>query len=342
MPLSRLSLADLLFRAQLYESELRCARIEAEVRLEMADEMAERLYEVERRYTQRLQADTLHNEDFVNRKIDLLVRAGSASATAGTETPRRKMERLEALEVEATLAALPEESVLEEDESRCEPEESEASIQLQPGPLDSSGILAKRLARMSVNGDVSLDSISSEEDEEASRAPEQEESVLEEAEAGEISIDVDEDEDSQDSQEESEEEDASDESFDVSKEADSSIEAPVAPRRSAAARSSTKPAARSSARSTRASALPLTEQSQSRSLATSGSYASVQSAASDDTSSDASLIHVPDKTPRKKRTLRGKATDEVAMLEQIGDTSLVEALQRSSSTSGLSSRRGLR
>ncbi|PWN40390.1 P-loop containing nucleoside triphosphate hydrolase protein, partial [Ceraceosorus guamensis] len=96
----------------LCEAEERLATIESDVRAEMADEMTRRLQEMELAYSQRLLADAEDNENFVNRKIDLLLKANRGAGASGirsskmapAETPGRKQERRDAEEVEATLA----------------------------------------------------------------------------------------------------------------------------------------------------------------------------------------------------------------------------------------------
>ncbi|KAN0063976.1 hypothetical protein ACQY0O_003582 [Thecaphora frezii] len=65
-------------RQKLYAAELRCAMIENEVREEMANEMEQRLLEMQALYNQRMVSDAEQHEQFVNRKIDLLVRNNMA------------------------------------------------------------------------------------------------------------------------------------------------------------------------------------------------------------------------------------------------------------------------
>ncbi|KAJ9475259.1 Kinesin [Pseudozyma hubeiensis] len=60
-------------RQKLYAAEMRCATIEAEVRREMADEFEARLVELQEFYHTRMMNDAEENNQFTNRKIDLLV-----------------------------------------------------------------------------------------------------------------------------------------------------------------------------------------------------------------------------------------------------------------------------
>ncbi|TFK41288.1 P-loop containing nucleoside triphosphate hydrolase protein [Crucibulum laeve] len=76
------SLVDELFdeieylRMQLFESEMRCATIEAEVREEVMREMEERMMSVERMYSRRLMSELEQNEMKTDAKIDMLHQSG--------------------------------------------------------------------------------------------------------------------------------------------------------------------------------------------------------------------------------------------------------------------------
>ncbi|KAF9269962.1 kinesin-domain-containing protein [Marasmius fiardii PR-910] len=63
-------------RMQLYESEMRCALIEAETREEVMREMEERMQEMERMYTRRLMKEVEQNEVKTDAKIDMLHQSG--------------------------------------------------------------------------------------------------------------------------------------------------------------------------------------------------------------------------------------------------------------------------
>ncbi|KAI6045091.1 kinesin-domain-containing protein [Pisolithus marmoratus] len=63
-------------RLKLYETEIRCAVVEAETREEVMKEMEERMREVERTYAQRLMSEVERNERKMDAKIDMLHQAG--------------------------------------------------------------------------------------------------------------------------------------------------------------------------------------------------------------------------------------------------------------------------
>ncbi|ESK95537.1 kinesin-like protein kif23 [Moniliophthora roreri MCA 2997] len=63
-------------RMQLFESEMRCADIEAETREEVMREMEERMQEMERMYTRRLMKEVEANEVKTDAKIDMLHQSG--------------------------------------------------------------------------------------------------------------------------------------------------------------------------------------------------------------------------------------------------------------------------
>ncbi|KAG7098944.1 hypothetical protein E1B28_000834 [Marasmius oreades] len=63
-------------RMQLYDSEMRCALIEAETREEVMREMEERMQEMERMYTRRLMKEVEQNEVKTDAKIDMLHQSG--------------------------------------------------------------------------------------------------------------------------------------------------------------------------------------------------------------------------------------------------------------------------
>lgn len=163
-------------RERLYEAELRAAAMEQTVREEMAAEMAERLAEMEARYTQRLLSDVEQNEDFFNRKIDLLV-----SATSGA-TGARKAAKQEEQEVEESVGA-EEESLVTANESTAltvdESTTSDNSVSLQPGPFEK---VAKR-GVAEEDSDVEEDESEEEEEEGAEEEDEEEEEESEEEES---------------------------------------------------------------------------------------------------------------------------------------------------------------
>ncbi|CAO1636400.1 unnamed protein product [Parajaminaea phylloscopi] len=76
-------------RERLYEAEMRCAMIESEVREELAVEMAEKLIEMESKYTERILGEVERNEEFFNRKIDLLVSSSSSGTRSRSSSPDR-------------------------------------------------------------------------------------------------------------------------------------------------------------------------------------------------------------------------------------------------------------
>ncbi|UZJ51432.1 hypothetical protein CBS101457_000752 [Exobasidium rhododendri] len=62
-------------RHRLFQSEQQCAQIEAQVREEMAEEMSRKLQEMESIFNTQMLQDSSMQEDFINRKLDLMGKA---------------------------------------------------------------------------------------------------------------------------------------------------------------------------------------------------------------------------------------------------------------------------
>ncbi|KAF5392517.1 hypothetical protein D9757_002193 [Collybiopsis confluens] len=76
-------------RLQLYESEMRCALAEAEVRDEVMMEMEERMADMEDMYTRRLAREIEQHEAKTNAKIDMLQRSGQVGSPIKRAPPQR-------------------------------------------------------------------------------------------------------------------------------------------------------------------------------------------------------------------------------------------------------------
>ncbi|KAF7306532.1 Kinesin-like protein [Mycena indigotica] len=93
-------------RMQLYESEMRCAIIEAEVREEVMKEMEERMAKMEKMYTLRIQNEVTRSEEKTDAKIDMLHQSGlfaSPVKRPQQPPPRRYEESDEEEDVETSL-----------------------------------------------------------------------------------------------------------------------------------------------------------------------------------------------------------------------------------------------
>lgn len=115
-------------RLRLHAAEERAATLEQEVREEMAAEFAQRLAEMEQRYTARMLSEVETGEEMLNRKIDLLVNATRGRGEA--DDRGRK-----------AATAVQEESIDEEEggESPVTANESNTtdnSVELQAGPFE--------------------------------------------------------------------------------------------------------------------------------------------------------------------------------------------------------------
>ncbi|KAJ7071420.1 kinesin-like protein [Mycena amicta] len=83
-------------RMQLFESEMRCAIIEAEVREEVMHEMEERMAKMEQMYARRLMNEVTRNELKTDAKIDMLHQSGLfASPVKRSQPPPRRHEEIE-------------------------------------------------------------------------------------------------------------------------------------------------------------------------------------------------------------------------------------------------------
>ncbi len=94
-----------LLRQRLYLAEMRCQTIEQEVRDEMADLMQRKLREMAHAYQRTMREEAERNDDFVNRKIDLL------TTTTTTSRAQSRANSVEAPEAAAD-ASLADSSVL--------------------------------------------------------------------------------------------------------------------------------------------------------------------------------------------------------------------------------------
>ncbi|PWN37267.1 kinesin-domain-containing protein [Meira miltonrushii] len=366
-------------RQALFESEMRCAAIERDVREEMAEEMASQLAEMQAIFNERILADAAHNEEFVNRKLDLLARASSYSHHANGDVSSQMSESFASME--------------DEDEDL---EEEEEDLEVECALSNSNGLLVDRstsntsTAVEDEEGSIivlppksrSKHQIVSEDEEEEveSEVDDAEESVVEVSEQsiGEnsqnphpqtvsdyssISMDVpprmlrtsarqvvQDDEDDEDvtqdstqdqsisiqsaetaeddSEEEEEEEvESSDDSFNLGEESvESSFEAAPKARNSRARRATTATAARTNKRAT--GPAPTNR----RRTTTTASAAKTPGRKSEH-NSDASLVLTKDaksakKSPKKKLLGRRTLVDEETMYQHLGDSSLVDELQR--------------
>ncbi|PWN48418.1 kinesin-domain-containing protein [Violaceomyces palustris] len=381
-------------RQRLFAAEMRCAMIESEVREEMANEMEQRLLEMENLYNQRMLNDAEQTEDFVNKKIDLLVKANI--------NEQERLNRVEGFgrHPQATPEGHPDDEAevehslgddgaattpcqgpsrirqFQKSPSTRSPEsesDEEASINLQPGRHYGARIRKEGSSRSSIDAEASRERLqrvlrrdggldseiqSDSEDEESSLAKVEledegemnveeegkdevedvEEGEEEEGEEEDEEEDEDEDEDEEEEEEEDsflEESDPDDKSFeaggacqafsDAAEETSEDEEQENRSRRKSAGRGKAL-AAKGRASIKRQSMIkPLTEKSQYESNG-------LTKGPTMDESSDLSLVVEEKVEPKKKRKLRKKAAmQEDDMVEQIGDSSLVEAVQHSNS-----------
>ncbi|KAJ8083705.1 hypothetical protein PM082_002471 [Marasmius tenuissimus] len=79
-------------RLQLFESEMRCAVIEAETREEVMREMEERMQEMQRMYTRRLMKEVEQNESKTDAKIDMLHQSGLFASPVKRPQPQPQFE----------------------------------------------------------------------------------------------------------------------------------------------------------------------------------------------------------------------------------------------------------
>lgn len=389
-------------RQALFESEMRCAAIERDVREEMAEEMASQLAEMQAIFNERILADAAHNEEFVNRKLDLLARASSYSHHTNGDVSSQMSESF---------------ASMEEEEEEEDLEEEEEDLEVECALSHSNGLLVDRstsntsTAVEDEEGSIIVlppksrskhQIVSEDEDEEEeSEEDDQEESVVEisEQSIGEdsqnphpqsisdyssISMDVpprllrtsarqivqddEDDEDvtqdstqdqsvsnqsvgtAEDDSEEEEEVDSSDDSFNIGEESvESSFEA--APKaRNSRARQSTAPRAKKAAgRVTTATAARTNQRATGSAPANRRRTTTTASAAktpgrknvvplgessagniSQEHNSDASLVltKTTKKSPKKRLLGRKTLVDEETMYQHLGDSSLVEELQR--------------
>ncbi|EPQ28102.1 uncharacterized protein PFL1_04429 [Pseudozyma flocculosa PF-1] len=315
-------------RQKLYASELRCALIEKEIREEMADEMEQRLLEMQSRYNQRLAEDAEQNEQFVNRKIDLLVRSSMAQEKqVGASKPDSDDSELSELSSSGG-------SDLDDDEQGTSRANGrQGSSESDSGEDEDQSVIVRQSQALDGNGE-------SESDDDGV-----------EAEANSDESDQDDDEEDEDEVENELELAAtrgnkkqprpvsdSDSSFASEASSDEAQHRP-SKRRTSNPTTKTKTKARSSRTSTNTgrsgrgalTRTPLWERNQDASTI----------ALSD--MSDASMIAEDCVTPKPKRKLRKKAAvQEDDMVDQIGDSSVVEIAHPTGLTTLLKSRRSVR
>ncbi|PWY97103.1 kinesin-domain-containing protein [Testicularia cyperi] len=365
-------------RQKLYAAEMRCASIEAQVREEMANEMEQRLLEMQELYNQRMMSDAEQNEHFMNRKIDLLVRTNArlesneASDTEGSDVldsdVEGSTEGCDEAEIDQSLAQLHIAEISRADTSRTTAFDSATEGEDYEDDVDESGdgeasvLLTGRSNRMrsvpAVLDESRDDGSDQEDDDDDDDGSRDEVEVQESAEGLESETESRADSDDDDAEDEDEDEeaesgvdeslgsaitggsDAADSSFDItaaSGNASESEEEAPPPRAKASRRSTINKAAQE--KPSRGSASTARGRRSSRaSVATSRGEASVLVEAPALTDiSDASMIAEETISPKKKRKLRKKAAvQEDDYVEQIGDSSLVEAVFQS--TSGNTSR----
>ncbi|KAH0445950.1 hypothetical protein IEQ34_025215 [Dendrobium chrysotoxum] len=346
-------------REQLFESELRCAMVERQVREEMAEEMAQQLQEMQNLYSQRMLQDAQHNEDFVNRKLDLLARASHYQNTHDDESAEyesaeeEEEEEEEEVEVEEALAR----TEYHEDSAECS--QSSASTAVDDASVIYKVPRTRTARRIEESEEEASDQVDSTVDnsqsiselEESSASIDLPSRLLDQS-AIEKSVSSDADATHESQMEESdpsmleesedEEEGTSDESFDVTDESiESSFEA--APRaRASRARTSVRP--KPATKAARATTTTMTSKTRKEpttrrrttaaTTARSSKTASTErrpfgrsSAAniSQEVNSDASLIldAAIKKSPKKRLLGRKTIMDEETMIERTGDSSLV-------------------
>jgi kinesin family protein 20/kinesin family protein 23 len=336
-------------RQKLYAAELRCASIEAQVREEMANEMEVRLLQMQELYNRRIMRDTKQNEQFINRKIDLLVQTSSRDE-ANLESDSDTFSSNESLyeeEAEVEHSLMPkrnidinrsdfdDNSIFDSATEGEEADDNGAAIASSGRDLRSS---PKAEARSAVQVEEYDEENSDDDDEEDEENEDEDEE--------------DDDEEDEESDEDAAEEsglDASDSSFDITsiaaEEIESADEAPATARRSGC-RSTLIQGSQGTAARSRASTSTARARRPTKPRASSREASILIEAPALTDLSDASMIAEETATPKKKRKLRKKATvQEDEFVEQLGDSSLVEAVfqNMSSNTSrSFGSRKSLR
>ncbi|KAJ3994947.1 kinesin-like protein [Lentinula boryana] len=108
-------------RLQLYESEMRCALVEAEVRDEVMREMETRMADMEDMYTRRLAKEIEQHDAKTDAKLDMLQRTGFGSPLKKAQPQRSRIEWSEDEEEDVEL------SLVQEDEEEDHSSESSSS-----------------------------------------------------------------------------------------------------------------------------------------------------------------------------------------------------------------------
>lgn len=356
-------------RHKLYAAEMRCAAIEAQVREEMANEMEQRLLEMQDLYNTRMMNDHEQNEQFMNRKLDLLVRTNQAASVDSDASEDEEDEDAvdQSLAPSAFSHAAQSDVSKEVFDSATEGEDEDTSQSqafaseadddedddqpiLQPGRQTQSTAMRGR----SVTPDQSIDQSVAQE------SSDDEDSEEEEGDDEDESADFDQ---SMSSAQSVEPEDAADSSFDITSlvAAESEDEQAALPtsRRKSGRRSTMNAAHADQSSHSVKTGIPPSGSSTKTLTARGGGRRSSRPAHRDSTIHDApALTDISDASmiaqdtplsPKKKRKLRKKATvQEDDFVDQIGDSSLVEAVYQSSTTlaastrSSLASRKSLR
>ncbi|KAJ6626900.1 P-loop containing nucleoside triphosphate hydrolase protein [Mycena sp. CBHHK59/15] len=114
-------------RMQLFESEMRCAIIEADVREEVMREMEERMASMEKMYARRLMNEVEQNEMKTDAKIDMLHQSGLFGSPVKRAVPQCPSETSEEEDVEMSLIEHDQDDLTSEDES-----ERSRSLSLSP------------------------------------------------------------------------------------------------------------------------------------------------------------------------------------------------------------------
>ncbi|KAG8985044.1 hypothetical protein FRB90_004979 [Tulasnella sp. 427] len=153
-------------KTKLYESELRFAMAEVEIREEVTQEFEERIQEMEANFAKRRAADEEENDAKMDRKIDLLYKAGLLGQRGGPKDADFEDEE----DIDASLAVDEEEDELEDDD---ELESSPSRSRRKEQPLPSERI-----------SDVSLGSVVTEGSTAASGSEHEESFELEDDEDG--------------------------------------------------------------------------------------------------------------------------------------------------------------
>ncbi|KAJ3547715.1 hypothetical protein NM688_g5374 [Phlebia brevispora] len=123
-------------RMQLFESEMRCAIIEADTREEVMQEMEERMHNMEKMYTRRLMKEIEQNEAKMDAKIDMIQRANSQTLLASSSVEEDLQDITEEDEIEST----PEDEPNDYEHGS----DSEFGPSRSPSPLASKGNAARR------------------------------------------------------------------------------------------------------------------------------------------------------------------------------------------------------